>query len=221
MYVIFAGGGKVSRFVALDLLEHGHEVAIIERVPHRVDDLLREHDLLVIEGDATDVRDLSQTKPERADVFVATTHDDDANFVACQLAITAFEVPRVIARVNKPQNEELFRRLKIEPISTTSLISRLIREQLTGGDLMHLATLRAGEVNLLEIDIPATVQRRMPKFSEMSLPTQTIVACVFRDDEMLPVHPDMRFRPGDQVIALARPEHEEDLRSAILRWTEA
>ncbi|PKQ16521.1 MAG: TrkA family potassium uptake protein, partial [Actinobacteria bacterium HGW-Actinobacteria-7] len=40
----------------------------------------------------------------RADVFVAATGDDDDNLVSCQLAKTAFGVPRAISRVNNPKN---------------------------------------------------------------------------------------------------------------------
>ncbi|MGH3666584.1 MAG: potassium channel family protein, partial [Egibacteraceae bacterium] len=140
MYAVLAGGGKVGRYIAIDLLADGHDVTIIEPVAGRCDELLRDYELLVIRGDATDVRYLEEARTQRADVFVGTTGNDDANFVACQLARNSFNVPRVISRVNKPRNEELFSRLAIEAVSTTSLISRLIREQVTVGDLIHLYT---------------------------------------------------------------------------------
>ncbi|MGM0818869.1 MAG: NAD-binding protein, partial [Actinomycetota bacterium] len=94
MYVVIAGGGRVGRYIAVDLIAEGHDVTIIEEVEDRCEDLLRDHDLLVIHGDACDVRYLEQARTERADVFVATTGIDDVNFVACQLARTSFEVPR-------------------------------------------------------------------------------------------------------------------------------
>ena len=216
MYVVLAGGGKVGRFIAVDLLNEGHDVAIIERVAGRCDQLLRDHDLLVIHGDACDVRELQQARPERADVFVATTGDDDDNFVACQLAKTTFEVPRVIARVNAPRNQLIFDRMNIETVSTTSLISRLIREQLSVGELIHLYTLRAGAVNLVEIDLPPDAQRHRAPLAELDLPEESAVVCVFRADETLIPRGSMHLKPGDQVIALTRPEFEEDLRAAVL-----
>ena len=216
MYAIFAGGGKVGRYIARDLLEHDHQVAIVEPVAGRCDDLLREFELLVVQGDATDVRDLAQVRPERADVFVATTHDDDANFVACQLALTAFEVPRVLARVNKPENEELFQRMGIEGISSTTLISRLIREQLSVGELVHLATLRAGTVNLVEVDIPDEGVKRLRQISELELPAGAAVVCIFRGDQTIVPSPTSRLLPGDHVIALTRPDREEALRAGLI-----
>lgn len=216
MYVILAGGGKVGRYIAVDLLKDGHDVTIIERQEGRCEQLLRDHDLLVIHGDACDVRYLEQARPERADVFVATTGDDDDNFVACQLALTSFGIPRVISRVNAPRNEEIFQRMNIEAVSTTGLISRLIREHVTVGQLIHLYTLRAGRVNLVEIDLPDDAQW-LPPVAELELPEQSVLVAVFRGEETIIPRGDTRIGPGDQLIALTTPEFEDDLRAAVLR----
>ena len=217
MYVVLAGGGKVGRFIAIDLLAVGHQVAVIEPVEGRCDDLLPNRNVLVIHGDATEVRYLEETQLERAEVFVATTGADDANFVACQLARNTFNVPRIISRVNKPRNEELFQRLKIEAVSTTSLISRLIRESLTVGELIHLTTLRAGKVNLVEIDIPHDITGRLQRISELELPEDSVLVCIFRDEETVIPRGPTRLKGGDQVIALTAPEAEEKVRAAVLK----
>jgi trk system potassium uptake protein len=216
VYIVLAGGGKVGRYIAVELLSDGHAVTIIEKVEARCEQLLRDHDLLVIHGDACDVRYLEQARLERADVFVATTGDDDDNFVACQLARTSFEVPRVISRVNTPRNEEIFSRLDIEAVSTTSLISRLIREEVTVGEMIHLYTLRGGKVNLVEVDIPPGRAHGSPTIATMRLPTESVIVCVFRGDETVIVRGDSRLLPGDQVIALTTPAIEDDLRAALL-----
>jgi trk system potassium uptake protein TrkA len=216
VYIVIAGGGKVGRSIAVDLLAEGHAVTIIERVEQRCEQLLRDHDLLVIHGDACDVRYLEQARLERADVFVATTGDDDDNFVACQLSRTSFGVPRVISRVNTPRNEEIFSRLDIEAVSTTSLISRLIREEVTVGEMIHLYTLRGGKVNLVEVDIPPGREHGSPPIADMHLPQESVIVCVFRDDDTLIVRGDSRLLPGDQVIALTTPAMEDELRAALL-----
>lgn len=216
MYIVLAGGGKVGRFIAVELLGDGHTVTIIEKVEERCEQLLRDHDLLVIHGDACDVRYLEQARLERAEVFVATTGDDDDNFVACQLARTSFEVPRVISRVNTPRNEEIFSKLNIEAVSTTTLISRLIREEVTVGDLIHLYTLRQGKVNLVEIDIPRTAPADGPQVSDLQLPRESVLVCVFRGEKIIIPRGETRLSPGDQVIALTTPELEDELRRAVL-----
>lgn len=223
MYVVIAGGGKVGRSIAVDLLADHHEVTIIEVVEDRCEELLRDHDLLVIHGDACEVRYLEQARVERADVFVATTHDDDDNFVSCQLALASFAVPRAIARVNAPQNEEIFDRMNIEAVSTTSLISRLLREELTVGELVHLYTLRAGKVNLVEIDLPGAGYESR-NVVDLHLPRESVLVCIFRlvdnVEEILIPRGDTELLPGDQVIALTTPEFEDELRAAVLDHSE-
>jgi trk system potassium uptake protein TrkA len=220
MYVVIAGGGKVGRAIAVDLLADKHDVAIIELIEDRCEELLRDHDLLVIHGDACEVRYLEQARVERADVFVATTHDDDDNFVACQLALASFAVPRAIARVNAPYNEAIFDRMNIEAVSTTTLISRLIREELTVGELIHLYTLRAGKVNLVEIDIPLDARDAERAIVDLDLPRESVLVCIFRNvdgaDEIVIPRGDTTLRSGDQVIALTTPEFEDELRAAVL-----
>ena len=217
--MVIAGGGKVGRSIAVDLLADHHEVTIIELIEDRCEELLRDHDLLVIHGDACEVRYLEQARLERADVFVATTHDDDDNFVACQLALASFSVPRAIARVNAPHNEEIFDRMNIEAVSTTSLISRLIREELSVGELIHLYTLRAGKVNLVEIDLPPTgyTSRRVV---DLRVPRESVIVCIFRledgVDQIVIPRGDTELQAGDQVIALTTPELEDELRAAVI-----
>jgi trk system potassium uptake protein TrkA len=220
MYIVVAGGGKVGRAIAVDLLADQHEVAIIELIEDRCEELLRDHDLLVIHGDACEVRYLEQARVERADVFVATTHEDDDNFVACQLALASFGVPRAISRVNAPYNEAIFDRMNIEAVSTTTLISRLIREELTVGELIHLYTLRAGKVNLVEIDIPSNALGAERAVADLDLPRESVLVCIFRNiegqDQIVIPRGDTTLRPGDQVIALTTPELEDELRTAVL-----
>lgn len=216
MYAVIAGGGKVGRAIASDLLTDGHEVTIFELRPERTEALQREHDVLVIQGDATDVRYLEQARPERADVFCATTRNDDVNYVACQLAKITFEVPRVLSRVNAPRNEELFVTMGIEAVSTTTLISRLIREQLTVGQMIHLYTLRAGQVNLVEVDVPYDFPEYRRTVAQLELPQESVLVCVFRGDATVIPRGDTRLQPGDQVIALTTPALEEELREAVL-----
>ena len=82
MYVVIVGGGRIGRYIAKDMASKGHEVTVIERLAARCETLVAETDVLVIEGDAGDVRYLEQAHVDRADVFVATTHEDDDNLVS-------------------------------------------------------------------------------------------------------------------------------------------
>ncbi len=215
MYVVIAGGGRIGRYIARDMERKHHDVTVIEWNPVRCEQLVTETDVLVIEGDACDVRYLEQAHVDRADVFVATTHDDDNNLVSCQLAKIEFGIKRTIARVNTPKNVEIFEKLGIEPVSSTSLLSELIENEFSVGELIHLTTRKGGRVLLVEVRVPddAPPGRRVV---DVALPAESILVVLFRGDETIIPRGETLIQPGDEVVALTDTEHEDALRAAIV-----
>ncbi|MEX1178069.1 MAG: NAD-binding protein [Nitriliruptor sp.] len=217
MYVVIAGGGRIGRYIARDLSEKGHDVTVIERIASRCEDLVAETDVLVIEGDACDVRYLEQAHTDRADAFVATTHEDDDNLVACQLARIEFDVKRSISRVNSPKNVEIFEALGIEAVSSTRLISELLENEFSVGELIHLTSLKGGKVGLVELRVPSGPGAPPGRnVEDLGLPFESVLVCVFRGDETIIPHGRTRIEPGDEVVALTTPELERALSSALL-----
>ncbi|MEX0869718.1 MAG: NAD-binding protein [Nitriliruptoraceae bacterium] len=216
MYLVIAGGGRIGRYIARDMLEKGHEVTVIERIASRCEQLVAETQLLVIEGDACDVRYQEQAHVDRADVFVATTHEDDDNLVACQLAKIEFGVTRAISRVNSPKNVEIFDTLGIEPVSSTRLISELLENEFSVGELVHLTSLKGGRVELVELRIPDDSRVAHRTIAELPLPTQSVLVAIFRGDDTVIPGGDVELLPGDEVVALTTPEREEDLTRALM-----
>jgi len=217
MYVVIMGGGRIGRYIAKDMSEKGHEVTVVERTAGRCEALVTENDVLVIEGDACDVRYLEQAHTDRADVFVATTHEDDDNLVACQLAKIEFNVTRAISRVNTPKNVEIFDALGIEPVSSTRLISELLENEFSVGELIHLTSLKGGKVSLVEIRIPTgSAAPKARTLEALELPHQAVIVAIFRGDETVIPKGETFIEPGDEVVALTTPELEERLSRALL-----
>lgn len=218
MYIVINGGGKVASYLARTMLEAGHSVALIEKREGIVGKLIAELPgaPLVIHGDGCDAAYQEDAGITRADVFVASTGDDDDNLVSCQLAKVAFAVPRAIARVNNPKNERIFNALGIEAISSTTIISRMIEEEATVGDIRTLISLRKGNMAIVEIELP--VDRCVvcgKKIVELKLPGDCILVALLRGDEVVTVHGDTELAPGDVVIAFTNVEHEKALKRAL------
>ncbi len=211
------GGGRIGRYIAKDLSLKGHEVTVIERVAGRCELLVSETDVLVIEGDAADVQYLTQAHTDRADVFVATTHEDEDNLVACQLAKIEFGVTRAISRVNTPKNVEIFEALGIEPVSSTRLISELLENEFSVGELIHLTSLKGGRVSLVELRIP-TGEHGPPSrvLEDIELPHEAVIVAIFRGEETVIPKGGTVIEPGDEVVALTTPDLEKRLSRALL-----
>jgi trk system potassium uptake protein TrkA len=217
MYVVIVGGGRIGRYVARDLVRKGHEVTVIELAGGRVETLVAETGVLVIEGDAADLRYLEQAHTERADVFVATTHEDELNLVACQLARIEFATKRVISRVNDPKNVEIFQVLGIEAVSSTRLISELIENEFSIGELIHLTSLRGGRANIVEVRIPeGDAAPPVRRIDALRLPVDATIVVVFRGDQTLIPRGGTEIAPGDEVIVLTGADSGDDLTAALL-----
>ena len=106
MRIIVIGGTGLAEQVADALHGAGDEVTVIDTEPGRESALAM--GLRAVHGDALVPSTLEAAGALRADVLVACTQSDEDNLVISLLAKKRFNVPRVIARVNDPANDELF-----------------------------------------------------------------------------------------------------------------
>lgn len=217
MYVVVAGGGKIGSYLATTIMENENEVAIIER-DENLCQLLSEYlsgRFLIIEGDCCESRILQDAGVEHADVFVASTGQDETNLVSCELADSLFDVPRVVARVNSPRNLRIFRELGIECVSSTSLIGSLILEEALYGSVSITSTLTHGDVILSEYSIPHKrhiTQTNGIVLGDIELPDGVRVVAVETEGDVEVADDDRVVHPGDQIIVVSDRELIPQLR---------
>jgi trk system potassium uptake protein TrkA len=217
MYIIVVGGGQVGYHLARTLMQKGHEVLVVEKDSRRAAEITEELGPVVFDGDGCEFRVLQQIGTGRADVVAAVTGDDEDNLVTCQIAKRHFGVARTIARINDPRNEEIFRRLGIdETVSSTKVIDNLIEQERATGDIVPLAALRRGSLEIME----ATIREGSPAAGrtvrDLGLPAESLITCIIRGGEALLPQADTVLKPEDMVIALVDAEQQEELRRALL-----
>src|SRR3954449_7522242 len=154
MFVLVIGGGKVGYYLTKELIASGHEVVLMEKHVPRADQIKDEIGSVVISQDGCEGKYLHEAGANRADIVAAVTGDDEDNLVICQMAKHHFDVPRTIARVNNPKNEQLFRHLGVdEIISPTRMVLGAIEQDIPVHELLHIAQLKGGELDLVEAQI--------------------------------------------------------------------
>ena len=216
MYVMIVGAGKVGYYLAKTLLQEGHEVLVIEKDPKTAESLAEEFGEIVLYGDGCEVRTMTEAGMGRANVVVAVTGDDEDNLVVCQMAKRKFGVQRTIARVNDPKNEEVFRQLGIDQtVSSTRIIFNLLEQQIETGQVIPLAALKKGEIEVVEADITTGSPAAGQKIGQMELPPNTLIISVIREEHAMIPHADMKLRVGDSVIAIIKAQREKELRSVF------
>ena len=214
MYVVINGGGRVGSFLAMQLNQKKHNVAVIEKRTDVIKMLAEElpQNILLIQGDGCDPRSQEDAGIGHADVFTAVTRNDDDNLVSCQLAKVNFNVKRTVARVSNPKNEPVFNALGIRAISSTSIISHLIEEEMTVKDIIRLHTLERGGLCLVELDVPPGNKKIFFKtVAELGLPEKSVLVTIMREDKVIIPRGSTEIEPGDRIIAVTAVEHEEEL----------
>ena len=205
MGVVIVGAGKVGEYLASTLLESGNEVSIIESDPRtasRISAALQGRNLVIC-GDGCDSKYQEDAGIRKADVFVASTGQDDNNLVACEIAQRVFGVSRCIARVNNPRNMKIFTTLGIESISSTTMIVKLIEEEALLGSVGAVTSLAQGKVVFEEVTIPHMKHHSNEKgvlVSELPLPSDCLVVAVSDGEDAQIATPSTPLYPGDKVV---------------------
>src|SRR6187431_3707535 len=200
MFVLVVGGGKVGYYLAKELVESGHEVALMEKDRDRSNQIADEIGSVVIPHDGCEGKYLGEAGCNRADIVAAVTGDDEDNLVVCQMAKHHFDVPRTIARVNNPRNESLFRHLGVdEIISPTRMALAAIEQDIPVHELLHLAQLKGGELELLEAQIAEASPAIGRKPGDIVLPDGCSLFVLIRGEQAQPIRPETIFQSGDKV----------------------
>ena len=217
MYVVVIGGGNVGYYLTKELLAAGHEVVVIEEDPARARQIADELGSIVIANDGCEGRYQAEAGMGRADVVAAVTGDDAVNLAASQVAKMRFNVPRSIARVNDPKNEKLFRQLSIDDtVSPTRSILGVIEHEIPIHDLLHLAELEGGEVQIVEAQLDADSPVIGRELRDLALPEGSTIAVLIRDDRPQSPRSDTKLRPGDKLLAVTNAGDEAELRNLLI-----
>jgi trk system potassium uptake protein TrkA len=217
MRVAIAGAGNVGLFIANDLRAAGHEVQLIEQNPdvaHRAD---AAEGVEIVVADACEVTSLRAAGLERCAVVVAATGDDEDNLVISLLAKQEFGVPRVIARVNHPENEWLFNEnwgVDLS-VSTPHLITALVEEAVSVGKLVRILQFERGNVRLVEVTLAEDSPAIDTALRDLAIPRDATIVAVLRSEHVVMPRGDTVFEPGDEVLAMVTAESEDDVRRIL------
>jgi trk system potassium uptake protein TrkA len=150
-------------------------------------------------------------------MLVAVTDDDARNLVACQVAKHKFNVPRTIARVTNPKNENIFKILGVDvTVCSTKLILAHIEQELPSHPLIPLLELKSSGLEIIEVKIPPGSKVVGKKLRSFSLPKGSAVLLIISKEKgpQIPT-PDTVVMAEDEVVAITQAENEEAIRAIL------
>ena len=221
MRVIIIGGGNVGTYIAAELARSGHDVLIVEVDPERVAQAESGNfpkGAAWLNADGCEVTELATAHPEAAEVVVAVTGDDEDNLVISLLCKQEFGVPRVIARINNPDNEWLINETwgVDVSVSTPHLLTALVEEAVSVGSLVRLLSLGGDKARLCEVKLAASSPAEGRQIVDLGLPRNSTVVAVLRNESVVVPRGDTTLKEGDEVMVLVTEDSEERVRRLLV-----
>jgi trk system potassium uptake protein TrkA len=217
MKVAIAGAGNVGRAIAKELISNGHSVLLIDKNPKALK-MESVPDAEWLLADSCEISSLDLAHLTDCHVLVAATGDDKVNLVTSLLAKTEYGVPRVVARVNHPKNEWMFdQSWGVDvAVSTPRIITALVEEAVSVGDVVRLFSLQAGSANLVELTLPEGSSCCGKTVEEVDLPEDVSLAAIIRDGRVIRPDSHETFAAGDELIFIATEKSEAELKSCFV-----
>ena len=216
MYIIIGGGGDIGYYLTKNLLNHGHEVLLLEKGASRYQTLSEELGPAVVRGDACEARTMEEVGASRADVIIAVTGDDEDNLVICQVAKKRFKVGRTIARLNNPKHSEVFQKLGIDvTVRPTRSILSLIEAELPSSRFVQLMTLKKAGLEIIEIRVPPDSPMVDRPLRDTNLPRSSNIVLIIREKQSIFPTAETPIYANDDIFALVNREGEEALHKAF------
>jgi trk system potassium uptake protein TrkA len=200
MKIIIMGCGRVGEQLARLLVDEGHQVVVIDYEARALARLGPNFKGQTIVGVGFDRDVLMKAGIERADAFAAASSSDNANIVAARIAHNIFHVPRVVARLFDPQRAEIYRRLGMLTISSTTWGAERLRELLTSADLDPVISFGSGEVSLMNIEIPHHLAGRMVK--DLTISGEITIIAITRQGAAFIPTLGSQFKESDMLHAV-------------------
>lgn len=181
MNLVVVGGGRTGLALARWLERNGHRVDLVD------------------EGDPLDRQTLVAAGVERADGLAAVAPSDEVNLAVATAARRLFFVPRVVARLHDPRRAAAYHRAGVLTFSPLPWGVRRLSDLLVRPAHEPVASLGGGEVDLLEVPVPARLVGRA--FHSLAVPGEIRPISLARHGRAILPEPEEPLEEGDRVQA--------------------
>jgi trk system potassium uptake protein TrkA len=193
---VIAGGGRVGRKTAENLVDQDHEVMLIEADPDRAEELSDAYLGPVLKGDATRPSILKQADLESADAIAALTDEPATNLAICMEAQRLAPAIRTLARAQTRTDEEY-----------DEVVDATLLPQYLGGD--HAADMLTGEgvrtlvyptddLDIIEVCVTDSAPVAGKQLDEIALPRGTLLISTAEREGL--AGPETVLEPGERYI---------------------
>ena len=211
MYIIVIGCGRLGSRLAGELSNSGHDICVIDREPSRLAVLGSGFNGKCIQGIEFDSDNLTNAGIWEANALLAVSSDDNINITVSLIAEKVYHVPEIIARVNDPSRENIYRKLNIKTISPVQISIGLLKNKLS----VEHTNVWADLDDSCEI-IELTVKKQCPLIvKKIEQEFSCVVSGIRKGHEVRIPSVDETVKSGDRLICTIHKAEKERIIHAI------
>lgn len=203
MRIIIVGCGRLGSELANSLWLDRHDIAVIDNDPKAFRRLAKTFTGGQILGHAMDQQTLKTAQIENADAFISVTGDDNLNIISARIAREIYFVPRVVSRIYDPVRANIYERLGVATVSTTTWAVNKIEDLIFHRAVDVQLSFGNGEVELVRVAVPAGLFGRT--VDNITIPGELQVSVITRRGRSFIPTLGTVFEEGDVArIAVSR-----------------
>ncbi len=196
MKLLIVGCGREGSELARSIARQGHTVTVLDNDAAHFDRLGADFPGRTVQGFSIDRGALERAGIATADAFVATTQSDNENIIAAKVARDVYGITRIAARVYNPGRREVYERLGLATVTSTSWGARRLEQLILHPNVIDMEQIGHGEVRLLRIQAPEAWCNRL--VTEV-LDGNGVVCAIARDGKAFVPPPTETLKAGDHV----------------------
>jgi len=208
MRIVIAGTGIAVYFLAKRFTSKGYNISIISDNLPDSEYYTKNLKALVINGSFSDPELLTQAQAHSADIFIGMTQRDQDNLVLCQMAKEFYQIPRILAVVNDPDNEEVFTKIGIKAISNCRFLIETIENMSDLDDIKQQISVVEGKVIITEMVISADSKVVGKSLSQIPIPMSVLITTIIRGEDVIIPQGSTTIEAQDRLLILSLPENQ-------------
>lgn len=221
-HILIIGGGKISYYLAKELLDKRYSVKMIENNAQRAEDLA---ELLpkatIIHGDGTDHDLLLEEGIESSDACIALTNIDEENIIVSMYA-QKLKVKKVIAKVKRSSFMGMVSDLGIaNTVSPKDIVANRIISYIRalankkGSNVLTLYKLVNNQVEALEFHAKKKEKIFDKPLKDLNIRHDCLIACIIREGKVIIPNGNDCITLNDSVLVVTTHQNFDDLMDAF------
>lgn len=221
--VMIVGGGRISYYLAKQLVSLGMRVKIIDNNYERCTEFAENLDkVTVIHGDGTDQELLLEEGLREADAFVALTGIDEVNIIMALFAKKNSDA-KVVTKINRESYVDLTSQLGLDSVIspkyvTTNNIISYVRSlgNVASSDIESLYHVVGDKVEAIEFRVKENIPELVSvPLKNLSLKKDILICAIIRRRNVIIPGGNDCIEEGDSVVVVSKDYHFSDIKDIL------